>query len=140
MKRSRLWQTDLLLYALLVLTFFAYKVYELFHPATIFMHAYLEDLLALPLVLKTGLLSVQWINKRWRSFVLSQREVLVITCLFSVYFEWLMPRSTTAFTADGWDVVCYAAGSAAFLFWMNKPWVMNTETEALFKKQKTEMR
>lgn len=120
---------DKALYIACVILFGAYKVLEQFDPDIPLIHAYFEDFLAIPIVLKTAQLAVQLIRESWRNQVFSLREVTVITVLFALYFEGIMPELSDRFTRDLWDVFCYAAG--ALLFWeqMNRP-LLNTGDNA----------
>gem|GEM_PF-560978 len=117
---------DIWIYGALVVLFFIYKIVEVFHPDLPFAHAYLEDLIAIPLVLKTALLAVQQVRGKWSSYTLSTAEAIVITVLFSAYFEWMLPARNPLFTADVWDVLCYGIGCAFFLLWLNTPSVPHT--------------
>ena len=76
------------------------------------LHAYLDPLLAMPIVL--GLLD--W-ERKWRYGAppLQVWEIIVMTIGFSVLFEWGFPHWDHRFIADGYDVVAYGLGSAGYV-------------------------
>lgn len=86
-----------------------------------FFHNYFEDLIAVPIVLKTALLSVQLLRKSWRNFVFKRLEIICITALFSIYFEWILPYFNAAFTADHLDLICYGIGAWFYMLILNTP-------------------
>jgi hypothetical protein len=79
---------------------------------------YLDDLLALPLLL--GLW--QW-ERRWLHGLprLNGEEIVLFTLICAALFELGFPYWTPAFTADAWDVVAYLLGSFLF-WWYNRPY------------------
>lgn len=83
-------------------------------PLPYFFKCYFADLLALPLILgaATFLLKKYTVNEQ---FYLSSFKILVACLYFSVLFEWLLPRYSTAYTGDFMDVICYFTGGAIYL-------------------------
>lgn len=76
-----------------------------------FLHAYLDPFLSMPIVL--GLLD--WERTRrygWRPLQLW--EIVVMTLLFMLLFEWAFPMWNAAFIADWWDVPAYGAGAMVY--------------------------
>lgn len=86
-----------------------------------FLNSYLDDLLAMPLVLG-GILAFfrRWVF-RSAAFQLSTFQIWSTVAIFSLYFEWLVMYIKPGFTADGWDVLCYALGGLFFQLVINKP-------------------
>lgn len=82
---------------------------------------YFEDLLALPIILSSALLAIQWFVPGQRGYTLSRIDLLVITLLFSIYFEAVLPVFNPAFTSDGVDVLCYVTGAYLFASYLNRP-------------------
>lgn len=74
---------------------------------------YLNDFLIIPIV---GLISlhVVWFLKKDQTIRLSAVTILSLVILFSIYFEWYLPKYKERYTADAWDVVCYLAGGVVF--------------------------
>ncbi len=112
---------DIWLYALCLVLFSGYKVAEVFNPGIPYLHAFLEDLVALPIVLKTAQLIIRVFIPHQRQYMIPTRDAIVIAVLFALYYEVLLPRTDARFTADVLDLVCYAAGLRAYLRWMNRP-------------------
>lgn len=90
---------------------FLEKKLKIFIP---YVHAYLDDLLALPVVLGITLQVFKWIHPLKKDFVFSRTQVFVGWLYFSFLFEFLLPRWSTTYTADVWDVVCYGIGAIIF--------------------------
>jgi hypothetical protein len=82
--------------------------------------SYLDDLLCLPLVL--GLvLAVHRLRHPGPGLILIRGHSLVALLLFSVYFEVILPRLSSGFTADPVDVVMYGIGWCVFEWGINRP-------------------
>ncbi|NJC28119.1 hypothetical protein [Neolewinella antarctica] len=81
-----------------------------------FVHAYLDPLLSIPIML--GLLSVErnWLFDRKRLTVL---DTVISTVVLAVVFEVFFPRWSEAFTYDPWDFLAYALGGLLFWFFVN---------------------
>jgi len=84
------------------------------------LHAYLDDVLVMPLVL-TIALAVERAYFSNPRFVLPRHYVWLALLLFSVVFEVILPPFSTAYTADVFDVGAYALGGLAFQYILNKP-------------------
>jgi hypothetical protein len=121
--RTLKWRSHISIYLAFAIAFVAYKSLEFHSLSNQILRAYFEDLLALPLVLKTALLLTQASFKNYRRFYVKWGEGLVILTLFSLYFEALLPQLDSRFTADPVDVFCYCAGLVVFMLWLNKPFV-----------------
>ncbi len=86
-----------------------------------FVHAYADDLLAMPVVFGITLQSMRWIYPGGGLLVFSKTHVISGWLYFSLLMEAGLPRISATYTADIWDVVCYGIGSLAFWFWINLP-------------------
>jgi len=116
---------DIKIYAVLVMAVLIYKVAEQFYGSIVFFSAYFEDVLALPILLKTSLLIVQYTNKDWSVFLLDRAEVIAIAVVFSIYFEGVLPYFDYRFTADPLDIACYFFGAWFYSTFLNKALVVN---------------
>lgn len=76
------------------------------------LHAYLDPLLAMPILL--GLLD--W-ERKWRYEAPPLRvwEIIALTIGFALLFEWGFPHWDQRSIADGYDVVAYSLGSTAYV-------------------------
>lgn len=79
-----------------------------------FIHAYLDDLLAMPVVLGLTMQVFRWIHPLKNRFYFSKMQLTVGWLYFSFLFEVLLPRWSDIYTADIWDVVCYGVGTIIF--------------------------
>jgi len=76
-----------------------------------FLHAYFDPFLSMPILL--GLLN--W-ERRWRYGLqaLQSWEIVVITLLFILLFEWIFPLWNPAFTSDLGDLPAYVSGAVLY--------------------------
>lgn len=110
-----------LLYGLLALLY-------ILHQATIkfdvfissWVHGYLDDFLALPLILFSILLLFRMVIFKGKTYTIPYMYIILTWAFFSVYFEVWLPRKNNAFTADPWDMLAYGAGGILFVL-MQKP-------------------
>jgi len=82
-------------------------------PAPDFVFSYVNDFLILPIVGFFCLRFIWWIKKD-SQLRLSFFSVLTLVIIYSVYFEVYLPKHSERYTADIWDVFCYAAGGLVF--------------------------
>ena len=118
---------DYLIYLILCLLFFAYKIVEVYSNNIYFLHSYFEDIIALPIILKSSLLIINRGFKRFKSYRIALIDVVIITVGFSFYYEWLLPKLDSRFSSDIYDVLCYFLGMVIFLFYLNRPTIQAHE-------------
>lgn len=94
------------------------KSFRIFIPH---VHAYLDDLLAIPVILGTTLQIYRLIHPKKDDFSFTKIQILIALIYVSVVFEWFLPKFSTAYTSDLVDVVCYALGAFYFYFLINPP-------------------
>lgn len=94
------------------------KVSGIFIP---WVHAYLDDMLAMPVILGITLQVFRWIHPQKNQFVFKKIPLLVAWIYVSVVFEWYLPSTADYYIRDLWDVVCYALGTLFFHFKINLP-------------------
>lgn len=77
------------------------------------VHAYLDDLLCMPLLL----FPVLWLFRRFMGafYVFPAAYPILTWVALCVVFEGLVPLQNPRFTADGLDMLCYGLGGV--LFW-----------------------
>ncbi len=80
----------------------------------ILINNYLNDFLCMPIVLKIGLCSVRYI-KSDEHIVLPLPLQIIMTFLFIIYFEVVLPSYNERYTADMLDVVAYSLGHIFFI-------------------------
>ena len=93
------------------------------------LYAYLDDLLAMPIVLAV-VLTAERLYFKDNKFTLPRRYIVWAVVLFGLFFELLLPALATRYTADAVDVLAYAIGGAVFHVWLNKPILSGRETIA----------
>ncbi|MDR6967227.1 hypothetical protein J2X31_001234 [Flavobacterium arsenatis] len=79
------------------------------------MYSYVNDFLCLPIVLHITLVVIRYIKKD-TSILLNWYHIISIAFLFTVYFEWYLPKNNSRYTADWVDVLLYFLGG--FLFFV----------------------
>lgn len=85
------------------------------------VHAYLDDLLALPVIL-TLVVAVQrqWVYRN-PQYILSKLQVTFAVVYVAVLFEGVLPALSAQYTRDLWDVVAYLLGAGIFYRFINRP-------------------
>ncbi len=80
------------------------------------IHSYLDDLLCFPIVLTLGLAMYRYFKPNYE---LSAWHIWPTVVIYSVYFEWYLPQTSTVYTADVFDVLMYALGALIFQRFIN---------------------
>lgn len=81
---------------------------------------YLNDFLTLPMVSTLCLHAVWWVKKN-RSIRLDMVSISSLVVMYSLYFEYYLPKYTSRYTGDIWDVICYASGGIVFYVLQKSP-------------------
>jgi hypothetical protein len=115
--------------------FLLYKVFEQTDYQISFLSNYLEDIIAIPIILKSSLLIINNIHSKFHSFQISRIDIVIFVLVFSMYFEFYLPKVDSRFTADLMDVVCYTLGGIIFARFMNQPMVINLTRFVKFLKR-----
>lgn len=89
------------------------KFFSVGGPTWVFNH--LNDFLAIPIIATICLHGV-WLIKKDNSIRLNIFTILSLVALYSVFFEYYLPKQSYRYTGDIWDVVCYLAGGIVFYF------------------------
>jgi len=85
-----------------------------------FLNSYLDDFLAIPIVLGGILVLFRKFIFKSSLYTFSAFQIWSVVLIFSFYFEVLAPILKPEFTADWVDVFCYFLGGFVFQFWLNK--------------------
>ena len=107
-----------LLFAAFALIFVTNYILQHFEISSNFSRNYLDDLLALPIILYMAQVLMRWIYRR-PQLNLDNLMLLYGFLMVSMAFEWLLPKYFNHLTADYWDILCYAFGTLMFYF-MNR--------------------
>lgn len=81
------------------------------------VHSYLDDLLCFPIVMTLGLAMYRYFKPFYK---LSVWHIWPVVLIYSVYFEWYLPQTSNAYTADVFDVLMYILGASLFQLTINK--------------------
>jgi hypothetical protein len=93
------------------------RVFRIFIPL---VHSYLDDLLAIPVILGITLQIYRKIHPKKDAFSFTRIQILVAIIYVSVVFELILPRFSGTYTADIFDVFCYFVGGIYFYFLINR--------------------
>lgn len=85
-----------------------------------FVDQYLDNLLAMPIILTLLLAERQYLFKRGKQYRLPLLDVMLGTLFVAFVSEVLFPKLSDAFTGDWLDLVFYAIGSVIFYFTINR--------------------
>lgn len=80
------------------------------------VHSYLDDILCFPIVLTLGLAMYRYFTPNYR---LTAWHIWPTVFIYSVYFEWYLPRTSDAYTSDLLDVSMYLIGLTIFGYFIN---------------------
>ena len=86
---------------------------KIFHLRIAFADHYLDNLVAMPLLLEVMVVERKWLYGM-NDFDLSRLEITIATIYIIFISEWLFPMLSHRFYFDWWDLVCYAAGALLF--------------------------
>lgn len=84
------------------------------------LHAYLDDLLCMPIVLTLTLLVLQFLLKDFQ-FRLNKFQIFIAFVYFSIMFEIILPSFSAKYTPDILDIAAYGAGAFIFFNYINVP-------------------
>jgi hypothetical protein len=87
-----------------------------------FIHSYLDDLMAMPVILGITLQVYRWIHPSRSYFVFTKVQIIVAVVYISLLFEGLLPLYSDTYIRDVFDVVCYAVGAFYFHKLINVPY------------------
>lgn len=62
-----------------------------------------------------------WLIKKDKTIRLDIFTILSLVALFSIYFEYYLPKQSYRYTGDIWDVVCYGLGGIIFYLLQKRP-------------------
>lgn len=82
-------------------------------PAPDWIFHYLNDFLVIPIVATFGL-HVVWLAKKDTSLRINPFTILSLVILYSLFFEFYLPTTSTRYTGDIYDVLCYGLGGIIF--------------------------
>ena len=86
-----------------------------------FVHHYLDDLLAIPVILTLAVaVQRQWIYRN-PQYVLSKIQVIFAVLYLSIWFEGVLPVLSDKYTRDIWDILAYIIGAFVFYWFINRP-------------------
>lgn len=80
------------------------------HP---FIYNHLNDLIVIPII-ATICLYVIWLLKKSFQLRIGIFSLLSLVILYSVYFEYYLPKTNYRYTGDVRDIFCYATGAVIF--------------------------
>ena len=107
--------SKVLYFTLFILVLTIYVMQRLKIPLPALVNNYTNDLLYLPLVLG----AIEFIIRRLKkdaSFTLPLGFVIFLSCSYSFYFEYYLPKINLRYTGDWIDVILYFVGGIAFFF------------------------
>ena len=81
------------------------------------VHSYLDDLLCFPIVLTLGLAMYRYFKPY---YLLSGWHMLFTFLLYSIYFEWYLPKVSSSATSDPFDILMYLVGLTVFGYFINQ--------------------
>lgn len=107
-------------YRLIILVFLVALAHQIlqkvFNVQIFLLHAYLDDFLCMPILLAIW----QWERQLWwKKTSLHKFDLLYFTVFIFIFFEYIIPKFNTSFTADWYDGLAYGCGS--LFYWTIQP-------------------
>lgn len=85
------------------------------------IHNYLDDVLAIPVILTLAVaIQRQWVYRN-KHYTLSKIQIIFAVVYVSVLFEGVLPLCSLKYTRDLWDILAYFAGAFIFNKLLNRP-------------------
>ncbi len=85
----------------------------------VLLSSYLDDVLIIPIAMGVSLLIQRFYIVKDQAFTYSIWSVIVTWLFFSVAFELVIPKYSTSYYVDRFDVLAYALGGFIFYFIIN---------------------
>jgi hypothetical protein len=86
-----------------------------------FIHAYMDDLICLPVVLNIALFIFRKFIHNSDQYCFPAFFIFTAAAMFSFAFEVLLPSRSATYTADAWDILAYSIGGIFFHLHFNRP-------------------
>src|SRR5690625_3969018 len=84
-----------------------------------FLTSYLKDFLCISIIATAGL-HVVWFLKKDKSIRLNAFTLISLVLMYSIYFEYFLPKHSNFYVADWMDVICYSLGGLIFYILQKK--------------------
>ena len=99
-----------------ILLFIVHQIIERGYGYSIpIVHAYLDDLLCMPIILGLAMQFIQWIHPLKELYHLDKIAIAISVIFYSILFEIILPMaSPSTYTADWIDVLLYSTGALLF--------------------------
>jgi len=88
-------------------------------PADCWNDQYLDNLLAIPILLYLWKIEYNWLNKNALNAPLPLINIALATLFIAVVSEIVFPRLSSNFVSDNWDYFYYVLGGIYFSLFMN---------------------
>jgi hypothetical protein len=85
-----------------------------------FFDRYLDNLLAMPVILTLLLAERRWLTKKNNNYTLPLLDIIIATVYIIIISEIVFPLLSPRFTTDWMDVFFSATGSVIFYYTINK--------------------
>ena len=103
---------------LFIVCFFLFVIHQvlqkIFHINFFWVDSYLDNLLAMPIILSLWQLEKIWLFRKGSDYKLSALEIFLATVYISLISEIIFPLLSKDFTGDIVDVIVYFIGSTIF--------------------------
>ena len=103
---------------LFILCVFVFLVHQFIQQVLLinirFIDSYIDDVTCLPIIFYLISLERKWLLGLTKRYYFLFIEILVITIVVSLVFEFFLPYISSAFTYDTYDFVAYSVGAMLY--------------------------
>jgi hypothetical protein len=96
---------------------FNYLLEKAAHVHIPWVHAYMDDLLVIPVILGITLWAERMIYRNPR-YTHSSVHIVFTLLLLILVFEFILPRYSAAYISDPWDILCYMISGILYGVWL----------------------
>jgi len=104
-----------LIFTISAILFSIHQILILTDNSFTFLDNYLDDLVVMPIVL-TGATVILRVITQNEDFNVDVSMIVLAFVMYTVVFEFILPRFSTEYTSDYFDILCYGIGAVLYYF------------------------
>ncbi len=93
-----------------------YFIENIFNIYNVYIDSYLDDCLAIPIILGITFFIETEILKKPNNYIHNKAQIIFTVLTLSILFEWILPKHSSLYVADGFDLLCYCFGAIIYYY------------------------